>query len=268
MPAKSKAQQRFFGMVSAYKAGKLKTSKLNKKFVKKIKKTAEDMKAKDIKDFAETKTKGLPKKLKKENNIIKFDNFINEKSNNIDSTAYAFVPDENKPSTWKLRIDDENHVKSAVAALDKGFRGNKVKLPSDKRDIVIDKVRKAYKKFFPNKELPKILKESLKEIDIKNFDDFFNSGYSKNKSDDNFDENELKKGTEIQQEEHGGEKEISKKIAKDHLTEHPLYYDDEVGLKNFERELDKIEKDKTGRKYDDENKYDLIVQDESFKIFK
>jgi hypothetical protein len=61
----------------------------------------------------------------------------------------TYVPDKDKPSTWKLRIDDATHVRSAVAALGKGFRGNKVEIPADEKDSVIRKVRKAYKKFYP-----------------------------------------------------------------------------------------------------------------------
>jgi hypothetical protein len=67
------------------------------------------------------------------------------------ASSFAYVPDKDKPSTWKLRIDDATHVRSAVAALGKGFRGNKVEIPADEKDSVIRKVRKAYKKFYPEK---------------------------------------------------------------------------------------------------------------------
>lgn len=63
MPSKSKSQQRFFGMVDAYKKGELKNPS------KKIKKAAEGMTKKEVKDFAETKHKGLPNKV--EENIIR-----------------------------------------------------------------------------------------------------------------------------------------------------------------------------------------------------
>ena len=65
------------------------------------------------------------------------------------STSFAYVPDKDKSSTWKLRIDDSTHTKAAVAALGKGFRGNKVVIPSEERTSVIRKVRAAYKKFYP-----------------------------------------------------------------------------------------------------------------------
>jgi len=121
---------------------------------------------------------------------------------------------------------------------------------------------------------------------VKKFDDFMKSGDSKGKPDEDYDQEELKKGIEIQAEEHGDEiPEIPVKIAKDHLDKHPKYYDDEIGLENFEKELEieekeleekekelndpKEELDKTGAEYDNENDEDeLIVQDESFKLFK
>lgn len=60
MPSKSKAQQRFFGMVDAYKKGELKNAS------SKIKKAANGMSMNDAKDFAETKHKGLPEKVKEQ----------------------------------------------------------------------------------------------------------------------------------------------------------------------------------------------------------
>ncbi len=63
MPSKSKSQQRFFGMVDAYKKGELKNPS------KSIKKAAKSMPMSDVKDFAETKHKGLPEKV--EENIIR-----------------------------------------------------------------------------------------------------------------------------------------------------------------------------------------------------
>jgi hypothetical protein len=63
MPSKSKSQQRFFGMVDAYKKGEMKNAS------SKIKKAANGMSMSDVKDFAETKHKGLPEKV--EENIIR-----------------------------------------------------------------------------------------------------------------------------------------------------------------------------------------------------
>ena len=57
MPAKSKSQQRFFGMVDAYKKGEL------KKPSKAIKDAAKGMTKKELEDFASTKTDKLPEKV-------------------------------------------------------------------------------------------------------------------------------------------------------------------------------------------------------------
>ena len=62
MPSVSKAQQRFMGMVHALQKGEIKPSKVSGK----VKKAAKSMKKKDADDFASTKHKGLPNKVKKE----------------------------------------------------------------------------------------------------------------------------------------------------------------------------------------------------------
>jgi len=54
MPAQSKAQQRFMGMVHAVQKGDMEAPS------KEIEKAADSMKKKDAKDFASTKHKGLP----------------------------------------------------------------------------------------------------------------------------------------------------------------------------------------------------------------
>ena len=61
MPAKSKQQQRFFGVVRAMQKGDIpKKGEAGE--------VADDMKQKDVKDMAKTKHKGLPIKVKKELN--------------------------------------------------------------------------------------------------------------------------------------------------------------------------------------------------------
>ena len=58
MPSKSKAQQRFFGVVKGIQKGGSGSGK--------AKKAAKDMDPKDVDDFASTKHKGKPEKVKKE----------------------------------------------------------------------------------------------------------------------------------------------------------------------------------------------------------
>ena len=62
MPASSKQQQKFMGMVHALQKGDMKPSDASAS----VKKAAQSMSDKDSKDFASTKHKGLPKKVKQE----------------------------------------------------------------------------------------------------------------------------------------------------------------------------------------------------------
>jgi len=62
MPAKSKAQQRFMGMVHAVQKGELSPSKVSDK----VKDVADNMSDSDAEDFASTKHKGKPEKVAKE----------------------------------------------------------------------------------------------------------------------------------------------------------------------------------------------------------
>jgi hypothetical protein len=74
---------------------------------------------------------------------------------------YAYVPDPTKSSTWKLRIDDAEHVGGAAAALGPGYRGEKAEIPDADRSKVVAKVRAAWKKFHPDAkddEMPEALK--------------------------------------------------------------------------------------------------------------
>ena len=82
---------------------------------------------------------------------------------------YAFTPDDT-PSNWKLRLTaspggkpDAHIVGAAVAALGKGFRGNKVEIPAEALHGVKAKVRAAWLAANADKgsdELPDILKIS------------------------------------------------------------------------------------------------------------
>ena len=59
MPAVSKKQQKFFGIVRAIQKGEMAPT------TPETAKAAADMKKSDVKDFASTKHKGLPEKKKK-----------------------------------------------------------------------------------------------------------------------------------------------------------------------------------------------------------
>lgn len=82
--------------------------------------------------------------------------------------AYAYVPDPEMPSTWKLRLwvepgggPDSGIVGAAIAALGKGFRGQKVQIPAADLPAVKAKVRAAWKAANPDKtddEIPPTIK--------------------------------------------------------------------------------------------------------------
>ena len=58
MPAKSQQQQKFFGLVDAYQKGE--TNNVSSE----VKKAADSMTRKEVRKFAKTKRKGLPKRVK------------------------------------------------------------------------------------------------------------------------------------------------------------------------------------------------------------
>lgn len=90
----------------------------------------------------------------------------------LSASDYAYVPDPDRPSTWKLRIDTARNVAGAVAALGPGFRGNRVEIPEDDRPAVIRRVRAAYRRFFPERVeedgLPDVLKSLMGSEEVEN----------------------------------------------------------------------------------------------------
>jgi hypothetical protein len=86
---------------------------------------------------------------------------------------FAYTPSK-EPSTWKLRLTktpggkpDAGIVGAAVAALGKGFRGNRAQIPDSDRPAVISRVRAAWKQANPDRggeELPDVLKGDLNEM--------------------------------------------------------------------------------------------------------
>lgn len=81
MPAKSKSQQRLFGMAHAYNKGELPDAS------EEVKELAKSLKKKQVKEFAETKHKGLPNKVKKKkkkkaemlNHFLKLADYLDSK---------------------------------------------------------------------------------------------------------------------------------------------------------------------------------------------
>ncbi len=107
MPAQSKAQQRFMGMVHAAQKGDMENPSPE------VQKAADSMSDKDAKDFASTKHDGLPEKLKE---IIRqmvreimTNNTIDEMNvtGNVDGygTPFAFGKGEDEKSKGKRQAD-------------------------------------------------------------------------------------------------------------------------------------------------------------------
>ena len=97
MPAKSKQQQKFMGMVHALNKGDIKPSDVSKS----VKDVAKTIKKSDAEDFASTKHSGLPKKVKEQ--ILKaLKEYANKMSGNKlgGSGSYGYAPQKG------LRDDD------------------------------------------------------------------------------------------------------------------------------------------------------------------
>ena len=129
MPAKSKSQQRLMGMIHAYKEGELDTKHMPKSLVNKIKGIADGTRKKTgdkrrktkgisnakSEDFARTKHKGLPEKVK-EHFITKFDDFINEGLKDFMKTYYLieyqvinyFTTSDRKLNKSNSKISDKH----------------------------------------------------------------------------------------------------------------------------------------------------------------
>lgn len=101
------------------------------------------------------------------------------------SSAYAYVPDKEKPSGWKLRLWEDSVQKVTVAQLGRaaaalspgGFRGNRVQIPSAALPAVKAKIRAAYSRLgIKSEDMSRWVKEAEElreaigeeaEIDIK-----------------------------------------------------------------------------------------------------
>ena len=157
MPAKSKAQQKFMGIVRSIQKGEQPASK----FSKKAQDAAKDMKKKDAEDFASTKHKGLPKKVKEA--------FLSE--NPAASAAAAMVmmqmqnPDTGKKIKAITPLKNKDHKLHGKA---KGiFKRLKDKF-SKKKDKPVDKV--AQYRALMQKEVEEGFGGDLKGSDKKKFE--------------------------------------------------------------------------------------------------
>jgi hypothetical protein len=143
MPSSSKSQQKAAGMALAAKEGKMKVSELKGA----AKKMYDSMSKKQLKDFAETKHKGLPEKVK-ENKINRFKDFIVE-----DFEDFEY----NEPN----KIDDEKNnllLHAVINQLEYDFNNNEY-----------DSLNELLKELIKNKDSKELLKEYLSEEIKKEF---------------------------------------------------------------------------------------------------
>ena len=153
MPAVSKAQQRFFGMVRATQKGEMKNPSSE------ILDVADDISVKDAKKFAKTKHKGLPEKKKMKENVTLQDANGNDFIEIIDlikpeplkkqesleeSIGYKEFTRKSRESMDKLRKQkqERNKKNADVAYKDKVTKG--VKFYDNKGSGYIKKGKKKY----------------------------------------------------------------------------------------------------------------------------
>ena len=147
MPSKSKAQQRFMGLVHAYNKGDVKGSEVSKA----VKDAAASMDKSDIKKYASTKHKGKPEKVNKEWLINTIKELLDTE---MESCGYTMSA---KDPSYKLKSpggtgDEDRRLKEVVTG---GEQDKIIKLlvkygntEDDAKDMVkktYDYIKKAYR---------------------------------------------------------------------------------------------------------------------------
>jgi len=145
MPSKSKAQQKFMGIVHAFNKGELKSSEVSKQ----VKDVAKSMKKKDTKDFAKTKHKGLPNKVTQEWLKKTIRELVDEELNLEGTCGYGedgVLGDEPAgPHLLKKKKNESASEKKKIHAL-MVKRGDNPKDAQDSLDKVYDFIKKAYRR--------------------------------------------------------------------------------------------------------------------------
>ena len=133
MPAKSKAQQRFFGVVKGIQKGSGKGSG-------KAKKAAKDMDPKDVDDFASTKHKGKPEKVKREQRVRELIKKMVREMMNEKSGIPSSILKMHAAGVKAVGEDEveESRVKLA-SKKDLNFHGNIAQLVGKKHSMGLDK---------------------------------------------------------------------------------------------------------------------------------
>ena len=120
MPSKSKAQQRFMGLVHAFNKGDVKGSEVSKK----VKDVAKGMKKSDVNKYASRKHKGKPEKVKKEA-IDKIREMIR-----MELEGCGYVMSAKNPS-YKLKSpggtgEEDKKLKEKIKNTETGFRWKQI----------------------------------------------------------------------------------------------------------------------------------------------
>lgn len=113
MPAVSKQQQKFMGLVLAYKRGEIPASKVSKN----VKQVAASMSVKELEKYAGTKHKGLPKKAKSESRMTIP---TNELKKIVDSVVYEVINEsvndkETEQPEKKLTPEEKQQYLEAIS---------------------------------------------------------------------------------------------------------------------------------------------------------
>jgi len=107
------------------------------------------------------------------------------------AAAYAYVPDAEKSSTWKLRLweDPDKKVtrtqlgRAAAALSPGGFRGQRVQIPSADLPAVKRKIRAEYRKLdVEDEDIPRWVKEVMTRERILNFTPLTEAKYEKRRA--------------------------------------------------------------------------------------
>jgi len=201
MPSKSKAQQRFMGLVHAYKKGEVPTSKVSKS----VKDAAKSMSKKDTEKYASTKHKGLPNKVKKEM-LKKLREMIRLE---LETCGYTHSvtgrklksPGGTGPEDRDLKESVDPKVKKQASALLKRYTNNWKKLEKETEMLMkFAKKNKATEMVMNFEEVLKKLKgsvwDNVRYQTEKPMDDYFYESVNKSK-----DENDYLKNQALTQEE-------------------------------------------------------------------
>ena len=176
MPSKSKAQQRFMGLVHAYNKGDVPASKVSKQ----VKDVAKSMKKKDTKDFAKTKHKGLPNKVKQEINL---ETLIKENPAAVAAAVQAMQqmkaanPKTGRVNKMSTALGNKKHpshkkAKSVFSKIVDKFKKKKKQEPKKQSKSDVD----FYKKQFTG-EVRKLVRQELNEMSYKGFVKYMNDFY-------------------------------------------------------------------------------------------